>query len=229
MSATFEAVIFDFDGTLYDNYKIGKNLISSHPLQLFRIKADRDTRKILKGQNFENGKEFFENYYNIISKKTDMSVKKAEKWYQNKYMPWMVAVLNKKYNCHPGAYELLKKLNDKGIKTAVFSDYDFVKERMEAVGINPSVCTNLYSAVELGGLKPAENPFMTIAKELGVEPSKILVIGDRDDTDGQGARNCGMQFIQIKITATKTKAEDVKHPLLSWNELCDFLTKEASL
>ena len=33
-----------------------------------------------------------------------------------------------------------------------------------------------------------------IARELGVAPGRVLVIGDRDDTDGEGARRSGMPF-----------------------------------
>ena len=32
---------------------------------------------------------------------------------------------------------------------------------------------------------------------LNEKPADILVIGDRGDTDGQGARNSGMQFLLV--------------------------------
>ena len=226
MPKNFDAIIFDFDGTLYDNYKIGKNLISSNFFDLPKIGADRKIRKELKGKFFGNEQAFFSEYYKLLSAKTHMSLEKAEQWYQGKYMPAMIKILTKKYTCQPGIPELFKYLDDNGIKSAVFSDYNLVYERMASVDIDPSVCKNLYSSVELGGLKPAAEPFLFIAKELGVEPARVLVVGDRDDTDGQGARNCGMQYVQLKIQGTKTKAEDVDHPLLSWNELCDFIKKD---
>lgn len=226
MPKNIKAVIFDFDGTLYDNYKIAKNLIISHPFDLMKIKADRDIRKILKGKFFGDSQNFFNEYYKLLSEKTGLSIKAAETWYQNKYIESMIKILQKKYCCQPGASDLFNFLDNSGIKTAVFSDYNKVPQRMEAVGLSSKICSNLYSSVELGGLKPAAEPFLKIAGDLQVEPSQILVVGDRDDTDGQGARNCGMQFVQLKITGTKIKAEDVDHPLLSWKELCDFLMKD---
>lgn len=226
MSKKFEAVIFDFDGTLYDNYKIGKHLVLSHIFHILKISADRKIRKQLKGINFDNKDAFFTEYYKQLANATGMSDAKAKKWYETKYMPFMISTLKKHYKCQPGVSELFDGLKKAGIKTAILSDYNLVPQRMEAVGIDSSICSNLYSSVELGALKPAKEPFLKVANDLGVFPEKILVIGDRNDTDGQGARNCGMQFIQLQIQGTKEKAEDVEHPLLSWNELCNYLLKD---
>ncbi len=223
MALTFDAVIFDFDGTLYDNYKIGKNLIKSKPFELFKIGADRNIRKELKGIDFGSEEEYFKAYYSRLAAHHKTSFEKAKNWNETLYLPLMISVLSKYYKCQPGVPELFKLLEDNGIKTAILSDYNMVDQRMAAVGIEPSICKNLYSSIELGGLKPAKGPFLKIAEALEVKPERILVVGDRNDTDGQGARNCGMQYIQIKIQATKIKAEEVPHPLLSWNEFCDFI------
>lgn len=226
MPKSFEAVIFDFDGTLYDNYKISRHLISSHPFHLLKMGADRKIRKHLKGIDFNNGQEFFLEYYKELAEQSHTSFKKAKNWYENKYMAFMIKILKKNYKCQPGIPELFKYLDENNIKTAILSDYNFVPERMKAINIDPSICKHLYSSVELGGLKPAKGPFIKVAQALGVSPEKILVVGDRNDTDGQGAKNCGMQFVQIKIQATKEKAEDVNHPLLSWNEFCEFIKQD---
>lgn len=223
MNRNFDAIIFDFDGTLYDNYKIGKHLVLSNIFYLFKIGADRKIRKAIKGVDFGSKEAFFNEYYKRLSERTGMSCKRAQKWYETKYIPFMIKTLKKHYKCQPEIPELFKLLEEKGIKTAILSDYDQVPARMEAVGIDSAVCKNLYSSVELGGLKPAGRPFIKVAEDLGVAAERVLVVGDRNDTDGQGARNCGMQFIQMKIQGTKEKAEDVKHPLLSWNEFIDYI------
>ena len=70
MPKNFDAIIFDFDGTLYDNYKIGKNLISSNFFDLPKIGADRKIRKELKGKFFGNEQAFFSEYYKLLSAKT---------------------------------------------------------------------------------------------------------------------------------------------------------------
>ena len=227
MLKEYDAIIFDFDGTLYDNYKIGKALVLNNPFQMMKMAEDRKIRKELKGKDFPNGQEFFNEYYRLLSKKTGNSVKKAEEWYNKKYLPSMIKVLHKKFKAQPGIDELFDYLKNNNIKTAIFSDYNLVEKRMQALGINPSISENLFSSVELGGLKPAPGPFLKIAEILGVEPSKILVVGDRNDTDGQGARNCGMSFIQLKIKGTKESAEELDHPLYDWKVLCNFLMKKS--
>ena len=50
-----------------------------------------------------------------------------------------------------------------------FSDYAFVKERMAAVGFADGICANLFSAEELGALKPCPRPFLDIAAALAAE------------------------------------------------------------
>ena len=36
---------------------------------------------------------------------------------------------------------------------------------------------------------------MKICEDLGVKPEETVIVGDRDDTDGESARLCGMRFI----------------------------------
>ena len=61
------AVIFDFDGTFYDNQGIGKDLVLSHPFNLLRIKSERDVRKSLKNQFFGSKEEFMKEYSKRLS------------------------------------------------------------------------------------------------------------------------------------------------------------------
>ena len=44
-----DAVIFDFDGTLYDYKNISLNTVMNAPLRFSRIKAERDARRNLMG------------------------------------------------------------------------------------------------------------------------------------------------------------------------------------
>lgn len=198
------AVIFDFDGTLYDNSKVAKYLIKAKPLYMFRMLADRKARKTLKGAYYETEEAFLREYSKTASKKClfHCSAKSFLDWYQNTYMPLMTKVLHD--NCRTGtgsdgngAFEVNKvfaELQALNIKTAILSDYPFVKERMAALGISEENLDLIKASQELGGLKPAAALFEKVAGQLGVEAGRVLVVGDRDDTDGQGARNAGMQY-----------------------------------
>lgn len=82
-----------------------------------------------------------------------------------------------------------------GGKTALVSDYP-AERKIEAMGYR-----QLFDTVVSNGdhprvrrLKPAADPFLIAAEELGVLPEDCLVIGDRDDADGGSARAAGMSF-----------------------------------
>lgn len=193
-----KAVIFDFDGTLYCKKNFALKLVFSSLPNAIRMKTDRVIRSQLRGVYFGSGDAYFEEYISRLSKKIRMSSEKTKAWYKDFYIPQIIYVLKKYYSAFPESELILKKLREKSIPAVIYSDYGRLSERMAAVGIDSSLADKLYSSEELGGLKPAKEPFLQIAKDLGVEPENVLVVGDREDTDGQGARDSGMQFILVQ-------------------------------
>jgi HAD superfamily hydrolase (TIGR01509 family) len=51
---------------------------------------------------------------------------------------------------------------------------------------------------ELRRLKPAPDAFLIAARTLGVQPDECLIIGDRQDADGEAARAANMAFELIE-------------------------------
>lgn len=87
----------------------------------------------------------------------------------------------------------IERYRAQGGKTALVSDYP-ATGKLQALG-----AINLFDLVvsngEPGGpskLKPDPEGYLGAAAKLGVEPSRCLVIGDRDDADGAAARAAGM-------------------------------------
>ena len=74
------------------------------------------------------------------------------------------------------------------------SDYGHVAEKLEALGIDKKLFDWVISAPELGGLKPAPQLLLQILEKVKVTPKQCLVIGDREDTDGQLAQSVGAMF-----------------------------------
>jgi len=218
MIENFDAVIFDFDGTLYDYRRLPFNVVLNSPSNIFRIKAERDTRKKLRGIDFVDAERFRKAYAAEFSRRTGMSVEKSFEWCFSACLSNMTDVLRKKYRCRESAAAVFTKLEESGVKTAVFSDYSFLKERMEAVGFGDGICRNLFSAEELGALKPCPRPFLEIAATLGAKPERCLVVGDRNETDGEGARAAGMKFVQIVTHKTKTADFADGHPVIVWED-----------
>ena len=224
MFSDVKAVIFDLDGTLYNFKWLPLRLIWALPNDFLRIKADRDVRKKLKDSDFGTPEAYKEEYSKKMSKLLNFKKHDALNWYSNRYMGTMCFLLNRYYSCRPRLAEVFSELHKKGIKIAVFSDYPRVKQRIRALDFSDetiSQISGIYSAEDFGSQKPAIRPFLEIAEHLEVKPENCLVIGDRDDTDGDGARNTNMEFIQIETH--KTKVKHPNHPVWSWDDFATWV------
>lgn len=201
-----KAIIFDFDGTLYNSSNLALNLILrslDHPLFL---KNERKARKFFQGKDFQTKENFYKTFFEYCAKICHTSESIYSTWFFTKYLPLTVKVLNQKYKMRNNTNHLFELLQNKKIPFAIYSDYSFVEEKAKSIGLTNLEKIQKYSAEEFGCLKPASRGFLEIAKTLKVLPKDCLVIGDREDTDGKGALNSGMQFIQIE-----TK-KNLKHP-----------------
>lgn len=85
-----------------------------------------------------------------------------------------------------------------GGKTALVSDYP-ASEKLEALGHS-----GLFDVVVASGepegpkrLKPHPDGYLAAARRLGVSPERCLVIGDRQDADGEAAAAAGMAFRRV--------------------------------
>ena len=195
-----KGLIFDFDGTLFDNELFPFYLIAANPLDLLRVWKERLVRTSFAGCDYASPEEYYKAFFSAFGKACLCSPERIRNWYFSRYMPRMVRVVKKHYNARPGARELFHNfdvsVNDKYPvpRVAVYSDYPFLKERMEALGLTTSANIPLYGPDSFGAQKPASRPFLNIAGDLGVPPEQVLVIGDREETDGIGAFKAGMRF-----------------------------------
>ncbi|MBQ7619166.1 MAG: HAD family hydrolase [Treponema sp.] len=217
----FKAFIFDFDGTLYDNSGIAKALILGNPFRFFFMKAERNARRIFKGRDFETPENFKREYYQRAAKDAFTSPATFAHWYEDRYIKRMERALRKKeFHAHPKVDEVFEFLSKAGKKIALYSDYNSIQERALACGIKQeslNLCQGFYSSESFGCLKPAPRAFLQIAAYMETRPKDCLVVGDRDDTDGFGARMSGMSFVQIKTKRPREILDD-NHPVMSWEE-----------
>jgi len=190
-----KGLIFDFDGTLFDNALIAFYLIAACPSDALRIWRERLVRKRFAACDFDSVEDYHEAFFTALGKYCLRSPAKMRHWYFDRYMPRMVRVLQKHYQPRPGVQKLFLR---KTPRIAVYSDYPFLKERMEALGVTRGPKVLLYGPESFGAQKPAARPFLHIASDLGVRPEEVLVIGDRNDTDGLGAFNAGMRFFCLE-------------------------------
>lgn len=202
----YEAVIFDFDNTLYAPNHLGRRIVFSDIFNLLKARKDRLARRELKGKDFNNSQAYYQAYFELVGEKN-------RDWYFNRYLPLMVKLLKKGFNARPKAQELINWLEENNVRVGVYSDYPMVRERCEAVGLQlPN--DRLWCSESFGALKPAARPFIEIAKKLGASPEKVLVVGDRPDTDLAGAKAAGMDCILVK-----TKKNETEPGVVEWEEI----------
>ena len=154
-----KAIIFDLDGTLYDNSHLPIRLILHSLPHIFTLQAERKTRANLSGQHFGSREEYFKHLFSGIAERRHITPYKAESWYRGIYMPSMRKVLTRHYHYKAGVPEILQQLRSQNIKLAVFSDYGYLDQRLKAVDINPEWFDLCVDAPALGGLNPAASRF----------------------------------------------------------------------
>jgi len=244
MLSNIKGFIFDFDGTLFDNAYIALRLIAAFPPDILRMRRERLVRRRFAGCDYSTPERYNRAFFSELGRPFLRSVKQMRNWYFDRYMPRMVRVLKKHFHPRPGLLDYLRLVDNPAasVKIAVYSDYPFLKERMEALSIYTSEQIRLYGPDTFGAQKPAVRPFLEIAKEMNLPPEEILVVGDREDTDGLGAFGAGMHFFCLetgrrryyRLDPYRRKQEEKPHgPTLlmyagAWEDLIKALleTKE---
>jgi len=190
-----DAIIFDLDGTIYNKKRLklffSLSFILKLPLMLSYLKV----RKNNYGIDYGSKEEFQKKIIEELATKASISTDKSEKFI-NIFMTKFVSILKHKYKPNDDIISVIDKYYNKGTKIVCLSDFSMVKERLLALNININKFTLIKSSEDYGTLKPATVPFIKIAEELNILPSKIVVVGDRDDTDGEGARRSNMRFVK---------------------------------
>ena len=216
------AVVFDLDGTLYNNSRFPFWLVSSRVADAFVFSAERKVRRQMKGVDLDNSDAFYDSFFSHISDRSRFSPDEARDWYWTTYMNLFPRILRKHYKPNDGVEEVFSFLNERNIPSAIYSDYPLVKERFEALGLSSDICENYWSAPDMGAFKPAIRPMHEIASAMGVEADELLVVGDRVDTDGKSAFSCGAQFIHI-LKKKNSKDPSTAYVSMHWDEFVRFI------
>ncbi|MGV8058398.1 MAG: HAD family hydrolase [Smithellaceae bacterium] len=201
-----QAVIFDVDGTLYDQRRLRllmlrdlflyylirpdqwKDLLILHHFRIMR-------QKIIN--NYNNNENILTGQYRLAAEKTNVSSHRVEscvnKWIMNYPLQYL------RYLCHPGLLDFCNALQRSSIRIAAFSDYP-VREKLRALGMPEmiSICT---TDIEVNAMKPDTKGLLLAVKKLKVPIENCLLIGDREDKDGECARRINMPYL---LKATKT-------------------------
>ena len=193
-----KAVIFDVDGTLYHLKKIYRmvrleiiNYYLQHPWEIGDIKIITDFMQEREKHAFDIVDNVEAAQYEWAAKKTNSSPDKVrqvvDKWIFQVPLKYM-------YHCRrTEVLELFHNLIINGIATGVFSDYP-ATAKLAALGLFPQ-CIVSATDKNVGKLKPNPQGLLIAADTLGVAVENCLLIGDRDDRDGECARQARMPYL----------------------------------
>ena len=195
-----ELIIFDLDGTLYDQVQLRKLLMREllSLLITFRIsftdfriiRCFRKQREQKKGYSSDHLMEEQYEWCAAIMHLTPGRVRKCiETWMYQFPLPFLKPMKFK------GTDEFFALLREMQVKIVIYSDFP-VKEKLNALELSADAhfCST-QSAINQ--FKPGIRAIQYICGEMQCAPEKTWFIGDREDTDGESARMAGIHFIHV--------------------------------
>ena len=105
----------------------------------------------------------------------------------------------------PGVRESLEQLKDAGLKLAALSDFP-VGNKLRYFGLE-DLFDSIIGFPESGGLKPAPEPFLAMARDLSADPADILYVGNKIKYDVHGSEEAGMRGALIGPPGRKAPPE----------------------
>lgn len=205
---TVRAAIFDVDGTLYNQSTLRRimavELLKScvlNPMRWQEIKIISCFRKERELRALSDITDLDNLQYLWAAEVLDVSPEKVKEVIQK----WMYKAPLKHLPgcCFTASARFMEVLRQKGIATAVFSDYP-PGEKLHAMGMEPDL---IVSATDknIDRLKPDPKGLLVLTRMLKLAPENCLFIGDRDDRDGECARRAGMPYLILE----KGRAHDI--------------------
>jgi putative hydrolase of the HAD superfamily len=205
--STFRLFIFDLDGTLYNQKKLRRKLSFYLLLRLIFcriqridiniIKAFRAERERHKGYFAENiGEEQYQwcaEKLHIPALKVKQTIEEYMYRFPLRFLPSL------KYK---GIDEVFHTLKLKGKQIVIYSDLP-VEDKMKALKLTADqyFCS---TDKEIEQLKPGTKALFHICETMKCGLSEAIMIGDRDDTDGEAARLAGMKYLIVEPEEAKS-------------------------
>lgn len=200
-------IIFDVDGTLYDQSKLRKRMFFSiikyylvRPWRLNEILIIYHFRKEREKKHGFSSADLVNDQYRWCADKTNIPLDKVkkviDKWifdFPNQYLETAM---------FPDVRAFFHLIENKGILRAVYSDYD-AKVKMEKMQLSADFIVSS-TDVEVNAFKPLPNGINYILAKLNINnKANCLFIGDRPELDGACANNAGIPFLLVDKTNGK--------------------------
>ena len=195
-----QAIIFDTDNTLYAYDRPHTQALAAAESKAVRLlgvdpgevrdafaRAREDVKRQLgKTASSHSRLLYFQRGIEILGRKTQLLITlDLEQTYWRTFLA----------NCElfPGVRDLLLKLRNRDIATAIITDLTSQIQFRKIVYFGLDDCFDyVVTSEEAGADKPDPAPFRLAIDKLGVEPQDIWMVGDSRRCDVDGARAFGM-------------------------------------
>lgn len=215
-----EVVIFDVDGTLYDQSKLRRKMALSlgsyyllRPWRVYELQVINAFRKERERRNLEKVKDIEQAQYDWCAQKVKYPVEKIRQIIHH----WMFSYPIKYFSAcaFKGVNELFETLQKKGKKIAVYSDYPS-NEKLKAMNLKADL---VISSTEkaINALKPDPTGLNLIINHFNTSPQKCLFIGDREELDGKCASNAKMPYLIIERSSAINTYKEIKEQVQQLN------------
>ena len=169
MLNNIKACLFDMDGTLLDSMHIWKD-IDIEFLGRFGYELPPTLQRELEGMSFRETACYIKDRFHLPpSIEEIMNI-----WNEMAFQKYSEEIFFKE-----GAFEFVKMLKEKGIRTAICTSNsrELVNAVAEHLGFMPYFDT-IITSCEVGAGKPAPDIYLEAAKRVGVAPEHCLVFED---------------------------------------------------
>jgi HAD superfamily hydrolase (TIGR01549 family) len=199
-------VVFDVDGTLYDQGPLRRRMVReillyclARPTKISLLRTIHEFRKSREQLADEEADSISRAQFERPASRLGVSPKSVETIVEE----WMFErPLRHLRACrYEGVAEVFSRLKETGRAVAAFSDYPAAK-KLRALELETDLVVTAMDP-EVDRLKPHPAGLLQVMELARAEPTQVLLIGDRDERDGECARRAGSPCL-LKVAGAAT-------------------------
>ncbi len=190
-------VVFDLDGTLYDQRRLRLHMMGGlvgawlRTGDLTPLRALREFRKGREELGDAGADDFLSQQYSLAAERCGLEAAEVERlvndWIERRPLPYL-------RRCRwPGVDLIFAGLRRARITTAVFSDYP-ARDKLDALGLEADLIVSACDPDVLR-LKPHPRGLEKLLEQTGIRADQCLMIGDRIDRDALAASRLGIRAL----------------------------------
>jgi beta-phosphoglucomutase-like phosphatase (HAD superfamily) len=198
--SNYKALLVDLDGTLYHAFWVrsamAAELLLGHWPAIAVIRTFREEHERLRAAETDAAIHPFAEQVRRTAARLGCSPDHVENvvhdWMTHRPGKWLRIFRRRRL------LSTIAQYHSGGGCTAIVSDYP-ARAKLQALRMAEHFDVVVANGEPDGPprLKPWPDGYLLAAERLGVRPADCLVVGDRDDADGEAARRAGMQFCKI--------------------------------